>query len=63
MLAGDERQRLLQIGPQFVRRIRPAGIAARDGDAAAQLLVLEQEAAHIIALPAVQRNFNLRELS
>ena len=53
MLAGNERERAVQVGAQFAERARLARIVARDGEAAAEFLAALLEAAHVVALPAV----------
>ncbi|MNI16103.1 hypothetical protein D3C73_694280 [compost metagenome] len=62
VLARDERQCLLQVLAQLIRRSGTAGIAAGYGDTAAQLLVFKQKTADIVPLPAVEGNLNLCEL-
>ena len=56
LLAGDERQRLIEILSEFVRAAGLAGIVARCLDAAGQLAVGALGAAHVVAQPAVQRD-------
>ena len=54
MLARDQAVDLVEIAAQLVGGARLAGIVARGRDAAAQLAADVLEAAHVIALPAVQ---------
>ena len=59
--AGQERQRLVQVGPQLVGRAGLAGIVAGDRQAAAELLARVLETADVVPLPAVQRDRDRRE--
>ena len=59
--AGDQRQGLVQVGPQLVGRAGLARIIAGDRQAAAQFLARVLESAHVVALPAVQRNGDTRQ--
>ena len=61
MRAGQERQRLVQVGPELVGRAGLAGIMAGDRQAAAELLAGVLESADVVALPAVQRDRDGRE--
>ena len=61
MRAGQERQRLVQVGPQLVGRAGLAGIMAGDRQAAAQLLARVLETADVVALPAVERDRDRRQ--
>ena len=61
MRAGDQRERLFEIGAQLVRRARLAGIVAGDRQAAAELFARVLEAADVVALPAVERDRNRRQ--
>ena len=54
--AGNERERLLEVRPQFVGRAGLAGVIAGDGQAAAERLAGVLEAADVIALPAMDGN-------
>ena len=63
MLARNQGERLDQVGTQFVGVPRLAGIVAGDGDSAAQRLARDLESADVIALPAVERDGDLRESS
>ena len=56
MLAGDQREGLDRVAAKFVGRAGLAGIIARDGQSAAELLAGVFEAADVVALPAMQRN-------
>src|SRR5262245_20440468 len=58
MPAGNQGQRELEVGAQLICRTSPAGIAASDGQSAANLLPQVLEATDVISLPAVQRNGN-----
>jgi len=62
MGAGYERQRLLEIGAQLVGRAGFAGKVARDSQAAAQPAPAFSKAAHVVALPAMQRQRQPRQL-
>ena len=61
MRAGQERQRLVEIGPKLVGRAGLAGIIAGDRQAAADLLAGALEPADVVALPAVERDRDGRE--
>ena len=61
VFAGHKRQRQVQISAQFFRRAGLARIVAGHGQTVAQRAAGVFETAHIIALPAVQRNRNRRE--
>ena len=52
--AGNERERLGGVGSEFVGRARFAGIIAGGDDAAGERPAEILEAAHVIALPAVE---------
>jgi hypothetical protein len=54
VLAGNERQRLLGVGAQFVRRAGLAGIIAGGDEAAAERAAEIFKAAHVVALPAME---------
>ncbi len=54
MLARQQAVHLIEIAAQLIGRARLAGIVARGRDAAAEAAVEILEAAHIVALPAVQ---------
>ena len=56
MRAGQERQRLVQIGSELVGRAGLAGIMAGDRQAAPELLARILEAADVVALPAMERD-------
>ena len=56
VLAGNEREGLVRVAAEFVGRAGLAGIVARDGQSAAQFLAGIFESAHVVALPAMQRN-------
>ena len=58
MLARDERISFFQIGAEFIRRARLAGIIAGGHQPAAERAAEIFKAAHVVALPAVQRNGN-----
>ena len=59
--AGDQRQRLVQVGAQLIGRARLARIIARHRQSAADRFAGVLETADIVALPAVQRDRNLGE--
>ena len=61
VFARHERQRQVQISAQFFRRAGLAGIVAGHGQTVAQRTAGVFETAHVVALPAVQRNGNRRE--
>src|ERR1035437_6099255 len=61
MFSGSERIRFFQIGAKFVRRARFAGIISGGDESAAQRAAEIFKSAHVIALPAVQRDGNLRK--
>ena len=54
VFAGNQRQRLLGIGAEFLRRARLAGIIAGGDESAAECPAEIFKAAHVVALPAVQ---------
>ena len=56
MFARDEREGLLQVGAQFIRRPRLAGVIAGGDESAAQRPADIFKAADVIALPAMDRN-------
>jgi hypothetical protein len=55
MAPRQERQRLVEVRAQFVRRASPARMRTRHRQSPAWLASPSLKAAHIIALPAVQR--------
>ena len=55
MFAGDKRKGLFDVGAQFIRCARLAGVVARDGKAASERAVTILEPAYVVALPAVKR--------
>ena len=59
--ARDERERLVGVGAQFVRRAGGSRVVAGGREAAAEFAAELLEAAHVVALPAVQRNRDRRE--
>ena len=61
MFAGNERQRFVEVGAKFFRRARLAGIISRDREAVAERATDIFKTAHVVALPAVQRDGNLRK--
>ena len=61
VLAGDQRKRLVHIGAQLVRRACRTGIITRGLDAAGEFAVAEEKALHVVALPAVHGDFDVRE--
>ena len=61
MFAGNQRIGFFQIGAQFIRRARLARIIAGGDESAAERAAEIFKAAHIVALPAVQRDGDLRE--
>ena len=54
MPAGDQRQRLFEVGAQFVRRAGLAGVVAGDREPAAEFVARVFESADVVALPAMQ---------
>ena len=58
VLAGNERQRFGRVGAKFIGRARFAGIIARGHDAAGERAAEIFKAAHVVALPAMQRDGN-----
>ena len=54
VFAGDERQRLLGVGAEFLRAAGLAGIIAGGDEAAAERPAEVFEAAHVVALPAME---------
>ena len=56
MLAGNERERVIEIGAKFIGGAGLAGVVAGDGEAAAEFVTRVLETADVVALPAVQRN-------
>ena len=62
MCAGNQCQRFLQIGAEFVRRAGLAGMIACDRKATAERLARVFKSAHIVALPALERDGNDGEL-
>ena len=61
VLAGDQREGLVQVGAKFLGRAGLAGIVARDREAAAEFFARVLEAADVVALPAVERDRNRGE--
>ena len=61
MFAGNQRIRFFQIGTEFVRRARLAGMIAGGDQSAAERAAEIFKATHVVALPAVERNRYLRE--
>jgi putative transposase len=61
MFARDERQRFLEVAAQFIRRPRLARIIPRGHESATKRASEVLEPTHVIALPAVERNGDLRE--
>ena len=57
-MPGIRRERLVEVGAQFVGRARLARVVAGDGQAAADRLAGVLEPADVVALPAVQRDRN-----
>src|SRR5205814_850518 len=55
MFAGDKRKGLFDVGPQFLRCARLAGVIAGNGEATTQRAVRVFETADVIALPAMER--------
>ena len=62
MCAGQERQRLVQVGSQLVGCAGLAGITAGDRQAAPQLLATVLETTDVVSLPAVQRDRDCGQL-
>ena len=56
VLSGNEREGLDRVAAKFVGRAGLAGVVARDGQSAAQFFAGLFESAHVVALPAMQRN-------
>ncbi len=54
MFAGNQRKGLFDVGAQFVRRARLAGVIARYGKAAPERVAEVFETADVIALPAME---------
>ena len=61
MPARDQREGLGKVGPQFVGRAGLARVVARHGQAAAEPSAGVLEAAHVVSLPAVERDGDLLE--
>ena len=61
MSAGNQAIDHVQVAAQFAGVAGFAGIVARGGDAAAQLALGVVKATHVIPLPAVQGDGDLRE--
>src|SRR5690606_23749609 len=57
----DQREGLLEVGPEFVGGAGAPGVAAGDGEAAARRAVAALETGDIIALPAMDRDGDARE--
>src|SRR6266699_2710358 len=53
MFAGDKRKGLFDVGAQFIRRARLAGVVARDSKAGTERAAEVFETAEVIALPAM----------
>lgn len=53
MIAGNQGKRLLEVGPEFVRRSRFSRIVSRDGKPTPELSIGILESPHIISLPTV----------
>src|ERR1035441_9171495 len=58
MFARDKRKGLFQISAQFIRRARLARIISRGDESAAQRPAEIFKAADVVALPAVERDWN-----
>ena len=58
VFARNQRIGFLQIRAQFLRRARLAGIIARGDEAAAERAAEVFKPAHVIALPAMERDWN-----
>ena len=58
--AGDERHRLVDVFPQFLRRSRPTWIATGHSESAPDFFCSTLKASDIVSLPAVQRHWNRR---
>ena len=56
MRAGDQGERLVDVGPKLVGGPGSTGISPGDGEAAADRLAEPFEADHVIALPAMERD-------
>lgn len=54
MFAGDERQRLLGVGAEFLRSASLAGVIAGGNESAAERPAEIFKAAHVVALPAME---------
>ena len=61
MFARNERERFVEIHPQFVRRAGLARMVAGDGKAAANGSGAVLETGNVIALPAMKRDGDCRE--
>ena len=61
MFAGNERERLVEIGPEFIRSARLAWVIAGHGDTTAKTFTGVFKASYVIALPAMQRDRNAGE--
>ena len=62
MAAGNDGKGLFEVRPQFIRCAGLAGVVAGDGQSAAQLLAGVLEAADIVALPAMDGNWDAGKL-
>ncbi len=62
VFAGNQKKGLLQISPQLVRCSRLAWIIAGDRQAAAEFSAGVLESAHVISLPAMERDGDSGEL-
>ena len=62
MLAGDEGERPVEVGAEFVGRAGFAGIISRGHNAAGERAAEILEAADVVALPAVERDGDFGEL-
>jgi len=62
MFAGDQRECLVKITAQFVRRASFAEIIASDSEAAAESGIWIFKAADVVALPAMERDGNASKL-
>jgi hypothetical protein len=61
VLARDDGECGVEIAAEFIGSASPTGIVAGHGEAAADRAPLVFKAAHVVALPAVQRHGNLGE--
>ena len=59
MFSRNQRQRFVEVGAKFFRRAGLAGIISRDREAVAKCATGIFKTAHVVALPAVQRDGNL----